>query len=566
MSKRFQYLHRGIALVAMLTVIFVSASAHELRQLQVFVNLQDNGDAYVTEIRDMYIGDEGTEIYVPIGNFNGSKVELISVQDGEQKFQNIGEWDVDRSRSFKAGKCGTVYKSGGDVELCWGVGDTGDHHYVTTYLITNLVRGYSDADGFNHMFVNPNIKPLPQYVELKVFRGDIEKGRYDELPLETDSVKAWAFRFKGNVEITDNSVDVTTSEPFSSESAMIVMCRFEKGIFQPQLESESSFEEIKNRAFEGSDYGSSEMSAWDRFWEETIYYIFFALMFILPLGLYIYDRWQKRKLRKELEKDLLWHREPPYNGDLKHSQMMLSCLNYSDMTTQNLLSAYVLRMIYNGSLVIKDVRYTKSGKTDQLLAIGKPINRDDLSGNDVYLLTKMYDIFKEAAGSDQILQPKELTSYMKKNAERLETFAKRLAATTSMSKVRSEFSKMRELVGFRKFLKEFTLSNERHAKEVTLWKEYLIFATLFGCADQVKKDMKAMNPEFFSMDKISQQLDTNKVILPNYSMAVSRGTDSVNHFVSQREAAARRSSGGGGFSSWGGGGGFSGGGSGGGVR
>lgn len=565
MSKRFKYLHRGIALVAMLTVFLASAAAHELRQLQVFVHLQANGDAYITEIRNMYIGEEGTEIYIPIGNLNGSQVQLISVEDGGQRLSDIGSWNVDASRSQKAGKSGVVQKGSGGVEICWGVGSSGNHVYTTTYLVTNLLRGYSDADGFNYMFVNPGIRPLPQNVELKVLRSKLEGGSLRQLPLSSDSVKAWAFRFRGNVEIGDSVVSVTTSEPFSSESAMIVMCRFEKGVFQPELETESSFEAIKDKAFEGSDYGK-QMSAWDRFWEETIYLIFLALLFIVPVIVYIYMWWKKRKLKKALEKDLLWFREPPFKGDLKHSQMSLQKLGYKGVSTENLLGAYVLRMIYNGSLVIRDVRYPKTGKTGQLLGIGKEVETDNLNGKDVYLLPKLYNIFKHASGDDGILQPKELTRFMSSHAEQLETFAKRINEETSINRISNEFNPTRDLLGFRKFLKEFTLSNERHAHEVTLWKEYLIFATLFGCADQVRKDMKQLNPEFFKLDKISQQLDASSIILPNYSAAAMNGTHRISHAIAQREAQARRSSGRGGFSSWGGGGGFSGGGGGGGVR
>lgn len=566
MSRRLPYFHRGIALVAMLTVVLLSAAAHEMRQMRVFVDLLPGGDAYITEVRDMYIGSEGTEIYIPIGNLNGSQVELIGVEEQGTKYNNIGDWDVDRSRSFKAGKCGVVRKSDGGVEICWGVGDEGSHTYITTYLVTNLLRGYSDADGFNYMFVNPGIRPLPENVELQVRRSQLTDSKLEQLPLPADSVKAWAFRFRGNVEIGDSIVRVTTSEAFSSESAMIVMCRFEKGMFNPELETEKSFEAVRERAFEGSDYGVKERSAWDTFWEETIYLICLALFFFVPLLTAIYTWWQKRKLKKSIEKDLTWYREIPYKGDLKHSQMMLKELSYKGMSTENLLQAYVLRMIYNGQLLIKDVRYPKTGKTGQLLGIGKPIQTEQLSGEDVYLLPRMYEIFKAAAGDDQILQPKELTNYMGKHAEQLETFAQRLNKKGSLSTAKREFNKMRDLVGFRKFLKEFTISNERHAREVTLWKEYLVFATLFGCADQVRKDMKQINPEFFQMDKITSQLETSTLILPNYSLALDNGINRINRAVAEREAQARRSSGGGGFSSWGGGGGFSGGGGGGGVR
>lgn len=563
MNRHFIHIRRGIAVVAMLMAVLLSANAHQLRRLYVTVNLLDNGDAIINEMRDMYIGDEGTEIYIPIGNLNGSEVELLDVQEQNHKYVNEGEWDVDRSRSQKAGKCGIIYKGNGGVEICWGVGSSGDHTYFTTYRVTNLLRGFADADGFNYMFVNPGIKPLPEYAQVKIVKAKIANGNYEQLPLSSDSVRAWAFRYRGEVEIGDSCVTATTTEPFIDESAMIVMCRFEKGVFHPELETESSFDTLKEKAFEGSDYTSDEDLAWS---DLVTILIFVVLLFVIPAVVYIYKWWEKRKLKKALEKDLLWFREPPFKGDLKHSQMSLQKLSYKGVSTENLLGAYVLRMIYDGSLVIKDVRYANSGKTGQLLGIGKEPSRDNLVGKDAYLQTKLYQIFSRAAGADGLLQPKELTRFMSINAENLETFAKTINDETTVSMIKKEFDATRELLGFRKFLKEFTLSNERHAQEVTLWKEYLVFATLFGCADQVRKDMKQLNPEFFQLDKISRQLDASTIILPNYSAAAWNGTNRINHAIARREAQARRASGGGGFSSWGGGGGFSGGGGGGGVR
>ncbi len=564
MNRHFNYIRRGIALVAMFMAVLLSASGHELRKLYVTVNLLDNGDAIITEVRDMYIGDEGTEIYIPIGNLNGSEVELLSVQEqSNHDYVNEGEWDVDRSRSEKAGKCGIVHKGSGGVEICWGVGSSGDHTYYTTYKVTNLLRGFADADGFNYMFVSPGIKPLPHYACVEIFKANVSNGNLEQLPLPADSVKAWAFRFYGEVQIEERSVKATTTEPFSSESAMIVMCRFEKGMFHPELETDSSFDTLKNKAFEGSDYGVDDSLSMS---DIITILLFVFILFVIPVVVYIYKWWKKRKLKKALEKDLLWFREPPFKGDLKHSQMSLQKLSYKGVSTENLLGAYVLRMIYNGSLIIRDVRYPKTGKTGQLLGIGKEVETDKLNGKDVYLMSKLYDIFKRASGDDGILQPKELTRFMSSHAEQLETFATRINEETSINRISKEFDSTRDLLGFRKFLKEFTLSNERHAHEVTLWKEYLIFATLFGCADQVRKDMKQLNPEFFKLDKISQQLDANTIILPNYSAAAMNGTHRISHAIAQREAQARRSSGGGGFSSWGGGGGFSGGGGGGGVR
>jgi len=94
---------------------------------------------------------------------------------------------------------------------------------------------------------------------------------------------------------------------------------------------------------------------------------------------------------------------------------------------------------------------------------------------------------------------------------------------------------------------------------VSLWKDYMIWATLFGISEQVIKDMKKVNPEYFHMDQVAGQMADN-MTLPMIYSTLDRST---SRYVAQKAAA----SGGGGRSSFGGGfGGFHGGGGGGGVR
>ena len=96
-----------------------------------------------------------------------------------------------------------------------------------------------------------------------------------------------------------------------------------------------------------------------------------------------------------------------------------------------------------------------------------------------------------------------------------------------------------------------------------MWKDYMIYATLFGIADQVIKDMKKINPEYFNMDQVAAQM-ANDTTLPMIYSTLHSGTSRA---VANKAAREARASGHGGHSSWGGGGGgFSGGGFGGGVR
>jgi len=181
------------------------------------------------------------------------------------------------------------------------------------------------------------------------------------------------------------------------------------------------------------------------------------------------------------------------------------------------------------------------------------------------LLRKIHTIFKKAAGRDTVLEPQELKSYMKSNYNEslLDSFINTLHTKTSISHYKDDLDEVRQVFGLKKYLEDFSLIDERHVQEVSLWKDYMIFATLFGIADQVIKDMKKINPAYFNMDQVAQQMADN-MTLPTIYSALHSGTSRATFNKAQREA---RSSGGGGRSSWsGGGGGFSGGGSGGGVR
>ena len=148
-------------------------------------------------------------------------------------------------------------------------------------------------------------------------------------------------------------------------------------------------------------------------------------------------------------------------------------------------------------------------------------------------------------------------------------------ATIPLKLVPKEGAK--EIYGFYKFLKDFTLVNEREVSEVGLWKEYLVYASLYGVADEVRKGMKKLAPDVMKLDEITSMLlaaGTSGVLVGSLIDAMQHSYRYVNTFrtaeeiradkaaamAAARAARAQRYSGGGGHSSFGGGGGHSGGG------
>ncbi len=534
--------------IVLLPWCYILTAKSQLHNLNIRVMLTPDGDAYITETRHMTIDSEGTEVYLVVGNLNGSTVSNLSVTDESGRpYTNIGVWDIHRTRNEKAGKCGIVTKHDG-YELCWGLGAEGQRTYITSYVVTNLLRHYTDADGFNYMFVAEGISPQPEHVKLTISRNDGQ-------PFDADSTGMWAFRFYGDISLQDGNIVAETSEPFSTRSAMIVMAKFEHGQFQPSMQADGTFDDMQQQAFEGSDYLDDDNDG------DLFFFIFFIFILIaLPLifiAYIIYKWWQRRKVMK----DLTWWREAPKGCNLQESNNILNAYRYFTSDYNNLLSACILRLISIGAISIEPQTYKNGNTIHNFVIHPLPDN-----ANQEHMVRMIHNIFRRAAGTDTILEPHELRTWMQRQANQsvVDSFVQNLHTKTSIYQYsgKETHDTVRQLFGLRKYLKEFSLIDERHVSELDLWKDYMIYATLFGIADQVIHDMKKINPEYFNMDKVANQMADDMTLPTIYS---TFHTSTSRAWVSKAEREAR-ASGHGGHASFGGGGGFSGGGFGGGVR
>ena len=553
--NHYLLLRKVIVVLPFYLFTFLPLSARPtLSRLDIRVVLSRNGDARITETRQMSIDSEGTECYIGIGTPEGTEIRDLTVSDETgYVFENVGSWDIDRSRSWKTGKCGIVNKHGG-CEICWGLGDSGERTYITTYTYTNLVHSHSDYDAIRHVFLDEGVSPKPDEARLTI--------EYDSL-LTEDNCAIWGFRFGGEVAFTsEGKIESWNTEPFGRSGAMFIMVRFNKGMFEPSVQEAETFEQKQAQAFEGSDYYYSDDGG-SSFGEVLLGLLFALGTFLTPIIGAIWYFVYVWRARKKVNKDLLWFRDIPLKGNLQAANDMLNAYKYFGADYNNLLSACILKLINMGSISIES-RLNEKGKTEQNFVI------HDLpdTANQPMLLRKVHNIFKLAAGSDTILEPKELKSFMHstKNEGITDSFISTLHTKTGISAYKDRLDEVRQVFGLKKFLKEFTLLDERGVNEVKLWKDYMIYATLFGIADQVIADMKKINPEYFNMDQVAEQM-ANNMTLPMIRSTLLNSTSRAVANKAAREAQAHRVSGRGGHTSWGGGGGgFSGGGFGGGVR
>lgn len=548
---------QALFLAAVLSLVAVPLCAgSDVDSLRINVELRDDGAALVTETWRINVSDDISEWYLVADNMGRMTIEDLRVCDETgNEYVNEGEWNVNRSRARKVGRCGLVTKSDG-YEICWGVGSSGWHTYTVRYLLTGLVKGHEDLDGFNHMFVARDLGSSPQSIVLTIRKPGLE--------FTTENTKVWAFGFHGEIHVEDGVVVARTTEPFTRRSALIAMAGFEKGLFHPALAESRTFDEVRQTAMEGSDYREPDKDG--DFWIGLLVGLGVVLSVFVSVKVIVKTVKRKRELLGGGMRNVAWFRDAPLGGDLKKSSNILLAFSGNTMLErQNLIAAYITRLFYRGAFEI----VPQPGKSKPLMKI-RDLEVDDStdSRSDAGLESRLYSFIKEAAGEDGILQKNELQRWANRHGEALYDWG--LDAWNGVTIWTMKPEDARQVFGLRRYLKDFTMIKDRGVVEVKLWNNYLIFASLYGIADQLMKDFRKVCPEYFTLSSAARLLDDDVTTFMIWNMINMTSRD-FNTAASTYEASRSNDSGsgwsgGGGMASWGGGGGFSGGGSGGGGR
>lgn len=525
---------------------FVVSAANHVPQMEIEVDLRPDGSAYITQTWYTET-DEGTEFYLGCRDNGYLSITDFSITDENGTYRFTEDWDVDASFEEKAYKCGILETDEG-VELCWGISEYGENCYVIEYVLHDLVGSYSDADGFNYRFVD----------EMNFFPTDVVLVicNQDGTPLTDEICDIWGFGFEGQVQFEDGVILAWSESPLESGQHMTVMVSLEKGTLSPLRIVDESFETVKERAFENSDYGD----------ELTLGDIFFTIALIVLLGVFIAlimvinASIRKAKLNKRM-KQVNYFRDAPNNGDLNVTHQLGLCCGLC--SEDALLGAYLLRLFSEGCL---EPLAGNAHSKDVSLQLSHP-PRSGNNYDDV-----LYTVLEAAAGADGVLQPKELEQYCQLNYKPLVAFLDSCERNAKQTLIRTGCFKgavcsgvkdltkqgklqLDEILGLKRFLLNFSLIQERSVEETVIWQDYMIYAMLLGIADRVAPQIRKLYPDALPhIERFERCMGYagyyNGILYGIYSREQQR-----------RETA--RSAGSGGSASLGGGGGFAGGGGGG---
>ncbi|WP_294985163.1 DUF2207 family protein [uncultured Fenollaria sp.] len=580
-------------LAAIIIVFSVNAYAasDSIDSIDIKATLMDDGALMVTEVWKA-TPMTGTEFYIPKTNMRDIVIADFKVSDESGQYETVNNWNVDASFDEKASKCGINETSDG-IELCFGKSDLNKNKtYTLTYTMRNAAQSFDDMDGFNIRFVNDQMDPAPNKVsfELSLANGEINEGK----------ARVWGFGSSADIVFEGGKVIVHEINDFGPANHLTVLFGLNKGVINPISMGSGSFEDMKERAMQGSDYYDREEDIQvednNEDNEDDFYYpdyntgnnfnnVFFVrnpivipiiFIFIASIISMIVSGVKKSRISSEnsLPKDVNYWRDLPMNGNILLNSGIYS-VNES-LSVTNVVAAYFLKWIKDGNIELVKEKFTKGliFKKDVLEDCFKIIKAPETE--DV-MEEQLYKLITAVSGDDLVLRNDELVrafnrgsvaeNFVKnynKNAssaaERLNLVYKKPGFLLSSYDVFTERGREEAIKqkGFIKFLKDFTLINEREAVEVALWDEYLVLAALFGLGEKVLEKFKSLDPSY----TYAGYTGLDPVLM--YRVVNNIGT-SVNHaYQSNRSSSA--SHGGGGGMSFGGGGGFSGGGSGGGGR
>ena len=560
----------------------IPVKANEINTVEMWVVIHNDGSATIKETWDISIDDSSnTEWYVAKHNLDNMQIRDLLVEevtnDEVITFETLKHWDVKASRNEKAGRCGLVETNGG-YEVCWGFGEMGRHQYNVTYTITNIVKGYKGGDAMSYNFLSDAAGGANT---LNIFL------RADDFDFIYPDTRVWVFGYEAQSSFTDGGISVLNDGRFSKNDYASILLVFEPDQLSPADQRSDSIDKIINRGLEGSIWEDENISSNDGSADNinkafiwcTQSFIF--IIIIITMRLIRKSATKKAvggKENKRLYKNVDYCREIPFGGDIIAAYARLDSLG--GMPDGRLIGCYLLKWMRTGQVSIITERVGIIIKRDEE-SIQLNQNHTDMSD----LERQLYNMVCAAAGGDNVLQTKEFEKWSRKKYNVISSWfsicrrtgdrslvtmgaytevpVKRLFGLINTTKriVSAEGEKLTQnMFGFKRYLEDFTIINEREARTVELWEDYLIFAQLFGIADKVMTQFQQLYPDYFDQPDLeggyyhSRDILTVLAVSDSFAGAMARG------YQYGQSASSSSSGGGGGSSSFGGGGGSSGGG------
>ena len=611
MYKRTKKITLILLLIFIIGIIFSTnvkaddSGSLYLNKLDFDVYINEDGSMDVTETWDISIRNTNT-LYktFKIDEDKYTSIENVTVKDVTTG-QTLTMIDEEMYHVTKNCYYGLI-NSKGNFEIAWGVGLDNSHDvktYEISYTVKDAIGKYNDYAELYWQFIGEDFE-----ISADKVTGTITLPSMAE---STDDIKVWGHteQLNGEIHVTDKNKIKFQIDNFNAGRYVEVRILFQKEMIETsgRTYNENRYDTVIEEETKWANQANLRRE-WEEIEEEVI--ATFVVFIIIALCIIFIEKAVKygKKLasinKYKPEQKLDYFRELPDKNTTPGEATYILEEPY------NRFSGYYGKIFSATLLDLKlkkyiDLRVEKNEKKKDKIYIKRLKPADEkLKSDEKNILDFIYRVNK----SKEEVEIKELEKYIREHSTSVEKLIKQskkniesqlgkegkinkseideysnYGGTSGVyyvfaimvlfwafplaivflingilcSKIKKNINVLTQKgidekekwKGLKKYMEDFSLLNEKEVPAIEVWEHYLVYATAFGIADKVLKQLKTIYPNIDELDTINTSTYMYFMYHSNFS---SSFTSSINSSISSAHSSA--TGGGGGFSGGGGGG------------
>lgn len=606
MERKKLYIKIILVFIIMLLSFSTKSNASlELNDLNFKVNVKNNGDIDITEKWDIEIEDTNTLFKTFNKNGSYDYIENVSVKE---IFDDESSKDFIQSNEYKyhvnQGNFQALENPDGKFEIAWGVNVTGiqTNTYEIKYTVKNAVKVYNDCADFYWQLVGSDFEVYSKNVSGTV---TIPTGITN-----VEDLRIWAHGpLNGTINKVNNNTVEFSVKDLPSKTFLEVRIVTPKTIFpnSTKIYSEDKLDSILATEQKYADDANKKREQ-QALIQKALYWVGNVISGIIIIFLIIGIK-KKKDLLKKFPKlkpstDWKYYRELPdnFSSPAEATRMLNVCIE-----------SHSLAGIMMDLCLKKWIEFEIKSKKKEDMIIHIKNDGDKLTEDEKEFYNYLCSINKDHFSMKDFekkgtRQPEKFYNMKNKMDEKVKTaleekgffdeerskvfekeilflvldivlmlgsfailfifFGCLLASTilffvclinlvycikvmvNTGDKTQQGIDMKTKWNGFKNFMQDFSKLNEREIPELALWEHYLVYATAFGIANKVIKQLKVKYPQMMDDD----------YLMNNYTlMYIACNNDFGSSFVSNMSTSmgsvtnySSGSGAGGGFSSGGG--------------
>ncbi|MGN1310561.1 MAG: DUF2207 family protein [Clostridia bacterium] len=568
--------------IFMLLVLTTKSNASlYLNNLDFYAEIDSNGNMNVTETWNIRVSNTNT-LYktFELDKSKYSNITNVEVSEvGKGNFSKTNTWAYHLTKDYYFGGI----NSDGDFEIAWGVGldnSSATKTYKISYTVVDAIAKYNDCAEMYWQFLGNDFE-----INASKITGTI---KLPSKANSKEDIRVWGHvkTLNGEIYVTSNDTVEFSLDNYESGNYVEVRIAMPTGMIETseRIYNKNALSSIIQEEIKWADEANAVRERQQRN-EKIISTIIIVVIVVAGILLIIqaikYIKKLKNTNKLRPTEELEYFREKPNKDSTPADALFLYNNGATVASTSfgNIFSATLLNLSLKGYFKVA-VEENEKGKEDTVIyKLEKNI------GELQYEEEKIARFVQNAIGGQEKITIKELQKYIKKHPESVSKLIENTGKLTkNKNKITEKFDeqtakekskytgiaivyfviamfcfgiffplsillifnailailinrKLSNLTqkgidekekwkGLKKYMEDFSLLNEKEIPALEVWEEYLVYATVFGIADKVIKQLKMVYPQIEEMDNFNTASYIYLMSHTNFNSSFSKAINS----------------------------------------